>query len=58
MDWSNYMVIAVVVFLIFLGVLGSVASLVTKSESKPVRVLKSFSIYENFMKVVTIPKQH
>ena len=52
------MVIAVVVFLIFLGVLGSVASLVTKSESKPVRVLKSFSIYENFMKVVTIPKQH
>ena len=57
MDWSNYMVIAVVVFLISLGVLGSVASFVTKSESKPVRVLKSFSIYENFMKIVTIPKQ-
>ena len=57
MDWSNYMVIAVIVFLVLLGVVGSVVSLVTKSESKPVRILKSFSIYDNFMKIVTIPKQ-
>ncbi len=51
------MVIAVIVFLVLLGVVGSVVSLVTKSESKPVRILKSFSIYDNFMKIVTIPKQ-
>lgn len=57
MDWSNYMVIAVIAFLILLGVVGSVVSLVTKSEAKSVRVLKSFSLYDNFIKIVTIPKQ-
>jgi len=56
MDWSNYTVIAVFAILIFLGLVGSVVGLVSKSESKPIRALKSFSFYENFRKIVAIPK--
>ena len=58
MDWSNYMVIAIIVFLILLGVVGSVVGRVTKSEAKPIRVLKAFSLYDNFMKIVTIPNHN
>lgn len=56
MDWSNYMVIVLIIVLIVLGVCGSILGRITKSESKPVRVIKAFSIYDNLVKIITIPK--
>jgi hypothetical protein len=55
-DWSNYLTIAFFMFLILLGIIGSVIGKVTQSESLPVKVLQAFSIYDNLAKIVTIPK--
>lgn len=55
-DWSNYLAIGLLMFLVLLGVLGSIVGKVTQSESVGVRVLQSFSIYDNLLKIVSIPK--
>jgi len=56
MDWSNYMTIGLFAFLIILGIAGSFASKVSDSNSVPVRVIKSFSFYDNLSKILIVPK--
>lgn len=57
MDWSNYLAIAFLGFLVFLGILGSFASKVApESKALPIKVLKSFSFYDNFMKIIVVTK--
>lgn len=58
MNWSNYLTIALFLLLITLGVVGSFISKITNSEAKPIRMIKSFSFYDNLLKIITIPKQH
>lgn len=58
MDWSNYLAISLFALLIFLGLVGSIVSQVSKSEAKSIRILKSFSIKDNLLKIVSIPKQN
>lgn len=58
MDWSNYLTFALFIVLITLGVVGSFISKITSSEAKPIRMIKSFSFYDNLLKIITIPKQH
>ena len=55
MDWSNYLVIALISFFILLGILGSVFSLASSSEAQIVKVVKCFSFYDNLKKIVSIP---
>lgn len=57
MDWSNYLAITLISFLILIGIIGSLIGRFTKSEAKPIRVLKSFSFADNFMKIITISQQ-
>jgi hypothetical protein len=57
MDWSNYMAVGLIVLLTVFGVLGSLASKVApESRLLVVKVLKSFSFYDNFVKIVHVPK--
>lgn len=57
MDWSNYLTIAFLGFLVFLGIVGSLVSKVApESRALPVKVLKSFSFYDNLMKIIVVPK--
>lgn len=58
MDWSNYVVIVLIGFLVLLGVLGSIFSLTSTSEAKVVKIVKCFSLYDNLKKIVAIPKTH
>jgi hypothetical protein len=58
MDWSNYMTIGLIGTLIVLGILGSVFSLTSDSQSKGIKVIKCFSFYDNLTKIVSIPKAH
>ena len=55
-DWSNYLTIALLGSLILVGVIGSIVSKVTQSQSMPIKVLQAFSLYDNFAKIITIPK--
>lgn len=56
-DWTNYLTIALLGALILVGVIGSIVSKITQSQSLPVRVFQAFSIYDNLAKIITIPKQ-
>lgn len=56
MDWSNYLVIAVIAFICVLGILGSVVHRLTKSNGMGVKMLKCFSFKDNFKKIITVPK--
>ena len=57
MDWSNYMAVGLIVTLTIFGVLGSIASKVApESRLLVVKALKSFSLYDNFVKIVDVPK--
>jgi hypothetical protein len=56
-DWTNYLTIALLGALILVGVIGSIVSKLTQSQSLPVKVLQAFSIYDNLAKIITIPKQ-
>lgn len=56
MDWSNYLVIALLCFIIVLGVAGSIVPKMTESNSMAVKCLGAFSFYDNFLKIVTVPK--
>lgn len=51
---GNYAVLALLLSLVIIGIIGSVVSLTSTSDSKGVKVLKAFSIYDNFKKIVTI----
>lgn len=55
MDWSNYLTISLFSLLILLGLIGSIVSQVSKSEAKSIRILKSFSIKDNLLKIISIP---
>jgi hypothetical protein len=55
-DWSNYVTIGLIGTLVLLGVIGSIVSKITQSQSVPVKVLQAFSIYDNLAKIITIPK--
>ena len=57
MDWYNYMSVGLIVTLTIFGVLGSIASKVApESRLLVVKALKSFSLYDNFVKIVDVPK--
>jgi hypothetical protein len=57
MDWSNYLTVGFFGFLIFLGIIGSLASKVApESRALPIKVVKAFSFYDNFMKIIIVPK--
>lgn len=57
MDWSNYMAVGLIIVLTIFGVLGSLAGKVApESRLLVVKVLKSFSFYDNFVKIVDVPK--
>lgn len=57
MDWSNYMAIGLLSVLTLFGIVGSVVSKVApESKALPMKVLKSFSFYDNFMKIIVVPK--
>ncbi len=57
MDWSNYLTIAFFGLLILLGIIGSLVSKVApESRSLPIRVIKTFSFYDNLMKIIVVPK--
>jgi hypothetical protein len=56
-DWTNYLTIALLGFLVLLGVLGSLVGKFTQSQSVPVRVMQAFSIYDNLAKIISIPKR-
>lgn len=51
-DWTNYAALAYFVLLATLGVLGSIVPRMTEAKSLPVKVLKSFSFYDNFAKII------
>ena len=51
------MAIGLIAFLVFLGVVGSFVGRITRSESKPIRILKAFSIYDNLAKILIVPKE-
>lgn len=55
-DWSNYLVIALVLGLVCLGVAGSILTKVSDSQTLPVRAIKCFSIYDNLKKIVEVPR--
>ena len=57
MDWSNYMSIGLLSLLALFGVVGSILSKVApESKALPIKVLKSFSLYDNFLKIIVVPK--
>ena len=58
MDWTNYLTIGFLAILISLGVLGSILSLIKKDKSSIAKLIKCFSYYDNFTKIITIPKSH
>jgi hypothetical protein len=53
-DWTNYIVIALILILVIVGIMGSLIGKITQSDSTGVRVLKCFSIYDNITKILTI----
>lgn len=57
-DWSNYLVIALILILVLVGIAGSLVGKITQSNSTGVRVLKCFSIYDNLTKIITIQTQN
>ena len=56
MDWSNYLVIGLLVFLVGMGVAGSLIGRFTNSNTVVVKVVKCFSLYDNVKKIITIPR--
>jgi ABC-type glycerol-3-phosphate transport system permease component len=52
MDWSNYLVIVLLVFLIFLGIVGTMISKTKQSNSKIAKAVRCFSFVDNFRKVM------
>lgn len=56
MDWSNYLTIGFLGFLVLLGIIGSLLPKITQSQSLGVKVVQAFSITENLSKILAIPK--
>lgn len=56
MDWSNYLTIGFLGFLVLLGIIGSLLPKITQSQSLGVKVVQAFSITENLGKILAIPK--
>ena len=54
-DLSNYLVIGLIFTLVTLGIVGSFISSITSSEAIPVRVVKAFSFWDNFKKIIIVP---
>jgi hypothetical protein len=48
MDWSNYAAMILLLVLIAIGIISSLVSKASKSTSKPIAILKSFSLLDNF----------
>jgi hypothetical protein len=57
MDWSNYCVIGLIAFIVFLGIVGSILTKISTSHSLPVKLVKCFSFTQNFGKIIAVPKQ-
>lgn len=56
MDWSNYCVVGLLVFITVLGIAGSIIPKFTNSNTMPMKILKCFSFSDNFSKIVTVSK--
>ena len=56
MDWTNYLTIGLLGFLVLLGIVGSLLPKITQSQSLGVKVVQAFSITENLGKILAIPK--
>lgn len=57
MDWSNYLAITFIGFLVFLGIIGSLVSKVApETRVLPLKIVKCFSFSDNFAKIITIAK--
>jgi hypothetical protein len=57
LDWSNYLTIGLIIFIIILGITGSLISkLAPNNNSIAVKAIKCFSFKDNFKKIITVPK--
>ena len=56
MDWTNYITIAFIAFLVCLGIAGTVLHRCTKKNTLLIKVVKCFSLYDNLKKIYTIPR--
>lgn len=56
MDWSNYLVVGLLIFITILGIAGSLIPKITQRENLPIKVVKCFSFADNFSKIITVPK--
>lgn len=56
MDWSNYCVFGLLIFIVVLGIAGSVVPKITQKNSLPIKVVKCFSFTHNFGKIVAVSK--
>jgi hypothetical protein len=54
MDWSNYLTIAFLSFLVILGIVGSLVSKFSQGKGIVIKIMKSFSLVDNVTKIVTI----
>jgi len=54
MDWSNYLVISLIALICVLGIIGSLIDKIADIETVPVKIIKAFSFYDNFNKIITV----
>lgn len=53
-DWSNYLVVGLLSLIVVIGIAGSIVPKITDKETMPVRIIKCFSFYDNFKKIMHV----